>query len=228
VHTARDGEATAPGEQAMLIWGSRSKNVELGVVATQPCGTCEKERPFKLVLDYRYGHLWYLFRLVLEKNYAIVCEVCRRGWRVDAAKAEAGLGRNPIPFATRWSWAALVGLVALCLAGGAVANRSQRGAADRYLQAPAINDRYLMDVAKLTHSTDGEAKFGVMRLKAVTDGMAEFQLSKNVHKYQSDARVDLSGKATADEYYLDRTMTMPIAKLGELRADGTLIDIERR
>lgn len=43
----------------MIIWGSASDTKDLGVVETKHCDTCEKERHFKLVLQYRYSHLYY-------------------------------------------------------------------------------------------------------------------------------------------------------------------------
>ena len=42
----------------MIIWGSASDTKDLGVVETKHCDTCEKERHFKLVLQYRYSHLY--------------------------------------------------------------------------------------------------------------------------------------------------------------------------
>jgi len=96
----------------MIIWGSGSGNSDLGAVETRHCEICEKEREFKVMLNYRYAHLYYL-RWVTEKKYHLLCDICSRGWSLKAKDVEAKLEKNPIPFMTRFGWAFLVGGVAL-------------------------------------------------------------------------------------------------------------------
>ena len=94
----------------MIIWGSGGGGVDLGEGETRPCPTCEKDRPFKVILQYKYAHLYYL-RWVTEKKYHLACDVCHRGWELKAEDVEAKLEKNPIPFMTRYGWAFLVGIV---------------------------------------------------------------------------------------------------------------------
>lgn len=96
----------------MIIWGSGGGGADLGQVELRHCETCEKERPFKLLLQYRYAHLYYL-RWVTEKHYHLACDVCRRGWELKTADVEQKLEKNPIPFMTRYGWAFLVGGIAV-------------------------------------------------------------------------------------------------------------------
>lgn len=96
----------------MIIWGSGGGSADLGHVETRQCPTCEKERPFKLFLQYRYAHLYYL-RWVTKKQYHLACDVCLRGWELDAKDVEAKLEKSPIPFMTRYGWTFLVGFAAL-------------------------------------------------------------------------------------------------------------------
>ena len=104
----------------MIIWGSGGGEIDLGQVEIRPCATCEKERPFKLFLFYRYAHLYYL-RWVTSKKYHLACDVCRRGWELEAAEVEAKLEKNPIPFMTRFGWTFLVGFIALMAVAGSLA-----------------------------------------------------------------------------------------------------------
>ena len=92
----------------MVIWGSGGGSADLGVVETQSCPRCEKRRPFKLLLQYRYAHIYYL-RWVTEKKYHVACDVCSRGWELNAKEVEPKLEKNPIPFMTRFGWIFLVG-----------------------------------------------------------------------------------------------------------------------
>jgi len=96
----------------MIIWGSGGGGADLGQLELRHCQTCERERPMKLLLQYRYAHLYYL-RWVTEKKYHMACDVCRRGWQLDNKEVEAKLEKNPIPFMTRYGWTFLVGAIAL-------------------------------------------------------------------------------------------------------------------
>lgn len=95
----------------MIIWGSGGDVVNLGQVETRRCEICERDRPFSLMLRYRYAHLYYVFSWITEKKYLFLCSICSRGWELDSKKIEANLGKMPIPFVRRYG--ALVGLAAV-------------------------------------------------------------------------------------------------------------------
>ncbi|RUL75340.1 DUF3149 domain-containing protein [Dyella choica] len=101
----------------MIIWGTRGKNAALHVVEHRDCKTCEKNQPFRLMLQYQYSHLYYVFRWVTKKQYFLACDICKRGWTLDAKKVEADFKQkqkpHPIPFGDRYGWAALLVIVAL-------------------------------------------------------------------------------------------------------------------
>ena len=98
----------------MIIWGSGGGGADLGVAEHRACPTCEKERPFKVLLQYRYAHLYYL-RWVTSKAYFLACEVCHRGAALDTRAVEARLEKHPIPFMTRYGWTFLLGIPAAFL-----------------------------------------------------------------------------------------------------------------
>lgn len=94
----------------MIIWGSGGGSADLGVAEHRACPTCEKERPFKVLLQYKYAHLYYL-RWVTKKAYFLACDICHRGAPLDAKAVEAKLEKNPIPFMTRNGWTFLVAFI---------------------------------------------------------------------------------------------------------------------
>lgn len=98
----------------MIIWGSGSGSMDLGEQEHKACPTCERDRAFRLQLRYRYAHLYFL-RWVTEKKYYLACDVCQRGWELKATEVEAKLGKNPIPFMTRFGWVFLLSPFALFL-----------------------------------------------------------------------------------------------------------------
>src|SRR5262249_20350748 len=100
----------------MIIWGSRGKALDLGVIGTEDCATCEKPRPFHLYLQYRYAHVYWIFKAITEKKYLKLCEICQRGWELDKKKTEETLTNVPIPFMDRFGYLvgiAIVGVIIL-------------------------------------------------------------------------------------------------------------------
>jgi hypothetical protein len=94
----------------MIIWGSGGDVVNLGVLETRHCEVCEKDRPFKIILQYRYWGLYWIFNVVTKKNYLLICDVCSRGWEIDAGKLEPQLTTVPIPFMRRYGILILIGI----------------------------------------------------------------------------------------------------------------------
>ena len=80
----------------MLVWGSKGEVADLGVQASQHCPTCAAERQFRLMLQYKVHHIWYVFKWVTGKEYSLVCEVCHRGEKLKTQEVEAKLGKSPI------------------------------------------------------------------------------------------------------------------------------------
>jgi hypothetical protein len=45
----------------MIVWGSGGDALNLGTLQTKRCDVCEKERPFNVILQYRYWGLYWIF-----------------------------------------------------------------------------------------------------------------------------------------------------------------------
>lgn len=73
----------------MIIWGSGGDVINLGTLETRRCEVCEKDRPFNLILQYRYWGLYWIFNFVTEKKYMLLCDVCQRGGNSRAARSSA-------------------------------------------------------------------------------------------------------------------------------------------
>ena len=93
----------------MIVFGSAGDVLKLGTVESKFCKTCNKERPFNMVLQYRYWGLYWVFNFVTQRKYLLACETCQRGWELDERKAEASLKTPPsIPFMRRFGLLVLV------------------------------------------------------------------------------------------------------------------------
>jgi hypothetical protein len=86
----------------VIIYGSGANRIDLGRFSTQHCGNCQKTRPHKLILDYKYEHVYWC-KTVTEKQYSLFCSFCHGSVsNPEATQVESKLGGNPIPFWTRY------------------------------------------------------------------------------------------------------------------------------
>src|SRR6185295_5932675 len=103
---------------SILIWGQRTKRIDLGLSEVAPCTVCEQDRTFRTVLQYQLNHLYYILGFVSNKQAYRLCDVCGRGFALDTAVVEAAVGKSRIPFLDRFGClGALGGIVGLVLLG---------------------------------------------------------------------------------------------------------------
>ncbi|MBO0860803.1 MAG: hypothetical protein J2P21_20425 [Chloracidobacterium sp.] len=114
----------------MIIWGRGGDVVNLGVLETRRCEVCEKDRPFNIILQYRYFGFYWVFNFVTQRKYLLLCSVCSRGWELDSAKVEPGLAKTPIPFMRRYGILVLIvaivgilGMFSIAAAVGGAVNK---------------------------------------------------------------------------------------------------------
>lgn len=111
----------------LIIWGSGGDSIDLGTSPQkQYCSCCEQERSFRTLLQYRFAHLYYIFSWTTKKNYYHLCEVCQRGWELNAQEVEKALGKNPIPFLRRSGWMLLAVPVVLIILLGLLPRSSTK------------------------------------------------------------------------------------------------------
>lgn len=212
----------------MLVWGSKGEVADLGVQASQHCPTCAAERQFRLMLQYKVHHIWYVFKWVTGKEYSLVCEVCHRGEKLKTQEVEAKLGKSPISWFTRFSW---VGLAALVLAVGVVGtmDSSQRHEATAtYLAAPAKGDLYVMNVASLMKSPQASSMYGLLRLREVQGDQLLFDTPQVTYSKLKGATRDLrEGRASDASYFSAEPIVLTKADVARLQQDGALHEVRR-
>ena len=212
----------------MLIWGSKGEVADLGVQATHNCPTCERDRPFKLALQYKVHHIWYLFKWVTQKQYMLVCDICHRATKLEAKDVEPKLARHPIPFLSRYGWTLLVGLIAVVVAFSSFEGQQRDTRTAELLGAPRANDLYVVNVAKLLKNPESSLMYGVMRVKSVQGGEIEFDVPTATYSKAAAATKDISrGKVLSADYFASRTLSLPIAEVQALRNDGAIHSVER-
>jgi hypothetical protein len=212
----------------MIIWGSKGEAVNLGPQASRHCPTCEKERPFHVMLQYTVRHFWYVFKWVTGKQYALVCDVCQRGSQLDAKAVESKLAKSPIPFGTRWGWAFLVGLLAIAGVFVAMDNSSRNSSRERYVAAPQKGDLYVLNIASLLKAPQSKYMYAVIRVRGVRPDSVEFDVPSVYYSGASGATKDMrDGKVDQPDYYTAAPIVLTRADIARIDQEHAIHSIDR-
>ena len=212
----------------MFIWGAKGAVADLGHQADKHCPTCERERPFHVMLQYTVRHFWYVFKWVTGKQYASVCTVCQRGERLATKAVEAKLTKPPIPFATRGSWMFLVGLVAIAGVFGVIDDTSRSSSREAYFAAPAKGDKYVVNVASLMKAPQSKYMYTVLRVRDVKADGLEFDAGTYFYNGGSGPTKDMrDGKLDQPGYFGETPIVLPRAKLTQLHDEHAIHSIDR-
>lgn len=101
----------------MIFFGWRTHLLRLNRTEVHNCQICGQQRPFYLMLRYNRWHLYWLFGMVVSKQYMMLCDVCGQGWKLEAQAEERFFSKSPIPFMHRFG---LLSLATTTLLMGAV------------------------------------------------------------------------------------------------------------
>jgi hypothetical protein len=99
----------------MIVWRSGGDTINLGTLETGYCKVCERERPFNLILQYRYWGLYWIFNFIAEKKYMLLCDVCQRGWELESREVENELKSVPIPFMRRYGFLVFIAIIGIII-----------------------------------------------------------------------------------------------------------------
>jgi hypothetical protein len=213
----------------MLVWGSKGGVADLGPQGSRPCAVCEKERSFRLMLQYKISHVWYVFKWVSEKQYAVVCEVCQRGEKLVTQVVEAKLGKPKLPTTSGRAWIAVVAVVPLLFLLGSLNAPRQAERTKEMLASPQTSDIYVMNIAPLQKSPQSLAMYGLLRVRKVDGDRLEFDTPAIVYGKVARANKDLqNGKLADPGYFVDTPLVLTRDELAALHRSGTLYSIERR
>ncbi len=92
----------------MIFYGWGRKVLPLAEIGHAPCQKCGETRPFRLLLNYTYMHLYWIFGLVLRRRYLVACSVCSQGFWIKKEEAKRTAPKDPIPFMQTWGLAILL------------------------------------------------------------------------------------------------------------------------
>lgn len=214
----------------MLVWGSGGGHAQIAEAGTGLCANCNAVRPFSFGVNYRYAHIWYIFKWITSRSYVRLCSVCEKGSKVTKAEALAGGVEPKLPGLPRWVWVAIAALIiGLVILGFQSAEETKRRVADMVAH-PKTGDVYLLDLANVSSSySDGHA-YGLMKVTTVAkDGGLTVVTANEASDRLSGARKDLrkSDYAADANFDADDPIELSAARVAQLRDAGTFEDIRR-
>jgi hypothetical protein len=97
-----------------------------------------------------------------------------------------------------------------------------------YIDQPAINDLYIVNVTEIFDNTDPKYKYGVMRVKHISSSRLELQVSTTAHNKVSGVRKGIRDKkASSDTCCENESMYMDISNRKEVKESGAIYSIKR-
>ncbi len=213
----------------MIFFDSRGKTVSGQIVEGIKCPSCENEQ-FITFGVLRYFHLYWILTFVTSKIVGIECTHCKKTL-VDKElpedlskkiKETVFNKKNTIPM---FSGLIIIACLALLVTYSAQQDNIKEAS---YIGQPAINDLYIVNFTKLFTDTDPKYKYGVIRIKEISSGEVEFQVSKIAYNKTSGVRKDIrERKAFSDSYYDNKPLYIEIDKLKDVKKSGAIYSIER-
>jgi hypothetical protein len=214
----------------MLVWGSGGNTVEaVRDAGVAPCPVCKGNQPFRLMLNYRYGHIWHLFGWVTSRQYLCLCTRCNHGYAVEPRAIADRLGaRDPIPFMRRRGW--LVGVVALTavVATGVTVEIQRSQAATQYVEAPRVGDLYRAELSKISKGFTQAPVYGLMRLEAVAGDHLVFRIAGKGYTLRKGADRDITTYAYRNaQYFSAEIVRLPWEQVKQMRAQSVIYAVDR-
>lgn len=77
-----------------IVWGSGGNRISCGSVESH-CDICQKETFFRLIYEYKYWGIYWVFNVITEQHYSAHCTICGRSW--ELMRHEVELLRDEVP-----------------------------------------------------------------------------------------------------------------------------------
>ena len=214
----------------MIVFGTRGKAIpgprKQGVV----CESCGKEEHATYGV-LRYFHVFWIPVFPTMKQAVMECAHCKkvlRGKEVpervrrDVAEKVFTRGRVFPMFA---GLAVVAVLVASAAWGGVEESRRESA----FLAAPAVDDLYVVKLARFAPSADPKYPYGVLRVASVAGTKLVLQIGRYGYTQGSGAdKAIRSGQVRGADYFAPGPLSLDAQELGPLKASGVIRSVKRR
>ena len=214
----------------MIFFGTKGKVIAGDQVHGVQCPNCQNGQ-FVSFGILNYFHLYWIPTFLTSKKVGMECTNCKRTLVGEEVPSHlAGQIKDSV-FTTGRTLPMYTGLFIIALIGLGIAYVAEQDNAreETYVAQPAVNDYYIVDFAKIFTEADPEYHYGVMQITNLTPTDVEMRISTIAYNIASGVRDDIrDGKAAADSYYEEGTITIEIDALREFVDGGAVHSIERQ
>lgn len=213
----------------MIFFGSRGKVIPGEVMEGIQCPECGHSRFISFGV-LRYFHLYWIPTFPVSKKPGIECAHCKNA--LMDKELSGDLSRHVksavfTPKAVLSSFSGLVLIAALLVAAGVVVTQEQNREA-AWLQDPAVNDIYVVDLTKVYEDANTKYPYGAMKVAELSGSGVEMQISTIIYDMASgvsDAIDD--GEVRTDDYFDASTVFLAFDQLQAMKDNGAIHSIVR-
>lgn len=96
------------------------------------------------------------------------------------------------------------------------------------LESPAVDDKYSVDLTKITEYSDGNYKYALLKVVSVTPEGVELVASNKVYDKKNGVQQDIvNGNAKSPAYYSDKRLFMDKQRLLGMHNNGGIFRVSR-
>jgi len=192
------------------------------------CAKCEAEREFYPILRYTVHNILFFIRWVSGKSYYAICDICRRGDRLNTKEFEQTLGKSPIPAVDRLSGGIVLVLFAALIGAAFVFDGIHNVQEEVWLAQPQAGDIYEINLAKFLDKPETSSMYALMRVSAVENGEVVVQTPLTYSNKMGFTPSQIErAKTRPDTYFRNEGLRIPVVELKKLRRESAILNVER-
>lgn len=213
----------------MIIFGTRGKVIHGAQINNMACKSCgnQSHATFGVL---RYFHIFWIPVFPTMQAPGTECLKCKQTLLGKDLPDHIRQNIKSVVFAAKSVWYAFTGLVLIAVviafAGYAGYEESKREAA--YLEQPAVNDYYIVNLPKLFAKADTAHPYGILKVKNVAGGRIEVMVSNYAYNRSDGPRQAITKHETDRAgYFAAETLSFDAGDLKKYKASGALYSIKR-
>lgn len=213
----------------MIVYGTRGKVIQGQQINNMACKACgnQSHTTFGVL---RYFHIFWIPVFPTMRAPGTECLKCKQTLMGKDLPEQVRQDIKSAVFTKKTLLPAFAGLILFALAaafaGYAGHEESKKEAA--YLEQPAVNDYYIVNLPKLFPKADGAHPYGILKVKAISGSRLEVIVANYAYNRASGARQAITKHETdRADYFSTDPLSFDAGDLKKFKADGALYAIKR-
>jgi hypothetical protein len=213
----------------MIVYGTRGKVIQGQQINNMACKACgnQSHSTFGVL---RYFHIFWIPVFPTMQAPGTECLKCKQTLMGKDLPDQIRQNIKSAVFTRKSVLPAFAGLIlfaiAVAFAGYAGHEESKKEAA--YLEQPAVNDFYIVNLPKLFTKSDPAHPYGILKVNAISGSRLEVIVGNYAYNRAEGARKAITKRETAQGgYFAPEPFSLDAGDLKKFKADGSLYAIKR-